>query len=32
MPIHLGTPMDENPLGAESTVIFTATYGFSPGH
>jgi hypothetical protein len=26
MPIHLGTPMDENPLGAESIVIFTATF------
>ena len=27
MPISLGAPMDENSLGAESIVIFTATYG-----
>jgi len=25
MPIHFGTPMDDNPLGADSIVIFTAT-------
>jgi hypothetical protein len=27
MPINIGTPMDENPLGADPIVIFTATYG-----
>ena len=26
MPIHFGTPMDENPFGADPIVIFTATY------
>ncbi len=26
MPIHLGTPMDENPPAAEPIMIFMATY------
>ncbi len=31
MPIHFGTPMDENPFGADPIVIFTATYGLYDG-
>jgi len=29
MPIYLGAPMDENPLGVGPSVIFTATYEIS---
>ena len=29
MPMHLGTPMDENPLCAESIIVFTATKGLT---
>jgi len=31
MPIHVGTPMDENPPGAEPSVILTATYALIGG-